>query len=134
MTRDDFKKLKSLMQEAEKLQEELQNLPFVPATVKGSMPEFPYIERTIKILGVDENIGKQVQEKLDGVLWEIQRKILLMEQCLEKEPDPETRMILRLKYRNGLTDEQIAEELGCSERTIRRKVKAFFSNVLECPV
>lgn len=69
-TKTELEQLRKSIQEAKQLQEELKNLPFVPATVKGPMPEFPYIEQHI---GVDEAKGKEVREKLDAVLEEIQK-------------------------------------------------------------
>ena len=96
MTRAELEQLKSLKQEAKQLQDELKNLPFVPASVKGSMKEFPYIETTFKVSGVDEKKGKQVKEKLDRVLDEIQDQILVMEEWLETVEDSEIRTILRL--------------------------------------
>ena len=126
MTRQELEQLKSLKQEAKQLQEELDNLPLVPATVKGSMPEFPYIEQHFKILGVDEVKGKEVRAKLDWVLRDIQGRILLMEQWLETVPDSEMRTILRLKYRNGLTNDKIGRELGYSKSAISKKMTGFF--------
>lgn len=126
LTKQELEQLKSLKQEAKQLQEELQNLPFVPASVKGSLPEFPYIETTFKVFGVDEKKGKRVKERLDRVLDEIQDRILIMEEWLETVPDSEIRTILRLKYRDGMKDRQIGEELGYSRQAIAMKIKRFF--------
>ena len=52
-----------------------------------------------------------------------------MESLLDQITDPQTRDIIRLYYVNGLTQEQIAEELGYDARTIRRKIKIFWENV-----
>lgn len=129
MTRVELEQLKSLKLEAKQLQEELNNLPFVPASVKGSMTEFPYIETTFKVSGIDEKKGKQVKEKLDRVLDEIQDKILIMEEWLELVEDSEIRTILRMKYRNGLKDKTIAAELGYTRQAIGAKLKRFFEKI-----
>lgn len=126
MTRAELEQLKSLKQEAKQLQEELKNLPFVPASVKGSLPEFPYIETTFKVFGVDEQKGKRVKERLDRVLDEIQERILIMEEWLETVEDSEIRTILRMKYRNGMKDKEIAAELGYDRSTISNKLRTFF--------
>lgn len=127
MTKQELEQLKSLKQEVKQLQEELQNLPFVPASVKGSMPEFPYIETTFKVSGIDEKKGKQVKEKLDAVLDEIQDRVLIMEEWLDTVEDSEIRTILRMKYRNGMKDKEIAAELGYDKSTISKKLSRFFS-------
>ncbi|MDF3000545.1 MAG: hypothetical protein K0Q48_664 [Bacillota bacterium] len=129
MTRVELEQLKSLKQEAKQLQEELNNLPFVPASVKGSMVEFPYIETTFKVSGIDEKKGKQVKEKLDRVLDEIQDQILSMEEWLESVEDSEIRTILRMKYRNGMKDKEIAADLGYTRQAIGAKLKRFFEKI-----
>lgn len=130
MTRVELEQLKSLKQEAKQLQEELHNLPITTDSVKGSMPEFPYIERTIKIVGVDEDKAKKVRKKLEKTLDDLQEMILVMEEWLETVEDSGIRTILRLQYRNSLSQAKIAEELGRSEKTIQRKLKMFWRNVL----
>lgn len=129
MNRTELEKLKSLKHEAEQLEEELRNLPFVPATVKGSMVDFPYIERTFKVHGVDEKQGRRVQERLDAKLNEIQNQILLMETYLDTVEDSTMRTILRMKYRNGMKDREIAMELGYSRSGVTLKIKRFFENL-----
>lgn len=129
MTRAELEELRKLKIEAKQLQEELQNLPYVPASVKGSMSEFPYIETTFKVSGVDERRGKQVREELDTVLENIQGRILVMEEWLETVPDSEMRTILRMKYRNGLKNREIAEELGYSKSAITMKMSRFFKEM-----
>lgn len=129
LIKSELEKLKSLKLEVKQLEEELRNLPFVPATVKGSMNTFPYIERTFKVLGVDEKKGRQVRERLDSKLNEIQNQILVMEAYLDTVDDPEMRTILRLKYRNGLTNQRIADELGYSKSAITMKFSRFFEGM-----
>lgn len=130
LTRDQLEQLKSLKQEVKQLQEELCNLPLTKDSVKGSMPEFPYIERTIKIVGIDEDKTKKVRVKLEKTLAELQDMILVMEGWLDTVEDPEIRTILRLHYRNGLTYEKIAEEISRSEKTVQRRLKQFWRGVL----
>lgn len=126
MNKIDLEKLKSLKQEAKQLQDELHNLPITTDSVSGSMTEFPYIPHTIKIRGIDEGKARRVRLKLDGKLEEIQDSILAMEEWLEGIPDPEMRVILRLKYRNGLREEEIAKELDYTRSAIAMKLLRFF--------
>lgn len=127
MTRQELEQLKALKREARQLQDELDNLPFVPSSVKGSMAEFPYIEQTFKIFGVDEKKGKRIRERLERVLNEIQDRILIMEEWLETVDDSEMRTILRMKYRDGMRDVKIAAELGYDRSTISWKLRKFWA-------
>lgn len=58
----------------------------------------------------------------------IQQEIAFLEGFLDQVEDPQTRDILRLYYVNGLTQEQIAEELGYTRETISRKIRDFWQN------
>ena len=53
----------------------------------------------------------------------------MLENWLDNVPDPELRDILRLQYINGLTQEEIAQELGYSVITIKRRLRAFWEKV-----
>jgi RNA polymerase sigma factor (sigma-70 family) len=50
-------------------------------------------------------------------------KTLLVDEALEqlKEKDPETARVVLLKFFGGLTNEEIVEVTGASERTVRRQ-------------
>ena len=130
MNKEELEQLQFLKLEVKQLQEELKSGPPTMDSVKGSMDEFPYIEQTIKIFGADETKAWKLRKKLEKKLKELQDLISDMEDWLDTIPDSETRLILRLTYRNGLTQEKIAEELGCSDRTVKRKIKTFWGNVL----
>lgn len=124
--REELEKLKKLKLEAKQLEEELHRIPYTKDSVKGSMTEHPYIEQTIRIEGADEHRSNMLRACLQGKLTEIQEAIWNMEGYLDTVDDPEMRTILRLYYRNGLTQAEVAEELGISERTVIRKIKKFF--------
>lgn len=130
MNKTELEQLQYLKLEVKQLQEELRSGPPTMDSVKGSMDEFPYTEQTIKIYGADESKAKKLRAKLERKLKELQDMIFDMEEWLDTIPDSEMRVILRLTYRNGLTQAKIAEELDCTERTIIRKIKSFFQNVM----
>ena len=67
-----------------------------------------------------------VRQRLYEKQRQIQQEIAFLEDWLDSVEDPELRDILRLQYINGLTQEQIAVELGYSERTIRRRLREFW--------
>jgi DNA-directed RNA polymerase specialized sigma24 family protein len=63
---------------------------------------------------------------LDEKLKTLQTEIEQMEQYLDTIDDTEIRAILRLRYRNGLTLQQIGDELGYELSTVSKKITAFW--------
>ncbi|MCU7380838.1 sigma-70 family RNA polymerase sigma factor [Clostridiales Family XIII bacterium ASD5510] len=132
MTKNRLKKLRSLIKEAEHLEEQIRDLPFrtgpyVADSAKDYRTGFP---RTILIRGYSTEQYDRLKRRLGEKLCSIQSEIAELEAWLDGVEDPQTRDILRLQYGNGLTQEEIAEELGINERTVRRKIKKVFS---QCP-
>ncbi len=66
--------------------------------------------------------GELINLKLRELMIQINR----MERFFNTVNDIQTRNILQLVYRNGLTYEKAAEELGINEKTIKRKLNIFF--------
>lgn len=136
MNRTQLGQLKTLKLEVKGLQEELSTFPigdtYVADTIKDYSSGYPRVQ-IIRGYGMSESAYKKQQQLYKRLVKkneEIQDLIAEMEEWLDTIPDSETRLILRLTYRNGLTQEKIAEELGCSDRTVKRKIKTFWGNVL----
>ena len=135
MTKERLKKLRALLKEAEHLEEEIRNLPFrtgdyVADSAKDYRTGYP---RVITIRGYSAKEYYRLKRKQESALRKIQDEIAEMETWLDGVEDPQTRDILRLQYINGLTQEQIAEELGKDVRTIKRWLHKFweqYGNVL----
>lgn len=132
MTKERLKKLKALIKEAEHLEEQIRDLPFrtgpyVADSAKDYRTGFP---RTILIRGYSAEGYYKLKRRLGEKLCSIQDEIAELEQWLDGVEDPQTRDILRLQYVNGLTQEEIAEELGYSVRTIKRKLHSFWKDGL----
>ena len=128
MTREELKQIPALKQEIKLIQKELQNLPCTTDSVTGSDSEFPYIKHVIRIHGFDEDKGTRLRRKLEYKLEELQDILLEMEKWLDTIEDAEARVILRLKFRNGMTDRDIGSELGYDRSTISLKIREFFEN------
>ena len=130
MTKERLKKLKALIKEAEHLEEQIRDLPFrtgsyVADSAKDYRTGFP---RTILIRGYSTEQYDRLKRRLNEKLCSIQSEISKLEQWLDGVEDPQTRDILRLQYVNGLTQEEIADELGYSRSAIAKKVKVFWDN------
>ena len=132
MTKNRLKKLRALIQEAEHLQSEYTDMICFPKeqvvdSAKDYSTGHPH---TISIFGYGDPSYMDVRQRLYEKQRQIQEEIAFLENWLDSIDDPEMRDILRLQYVNGLTQEQIAAELGYSERTIRRRLREFWKDVL----
>lgn len=129
MDKQQLSRLKKLNKEAEIIRKEIDQLKFKPReyvadTVKDYRTGYPV---TIVIEGYgDEEYVKandRLYSRLAQKLREIQREREQIENYLEEVEDPEMRVLLRLRYINGLTQEQIADEMNYSLSTIKRRLK-----------
>lgn len=132
MTKDRLKKLRALVKEAEHLQSQyIDAICFPKEQVVDSYKDYSTgFPHTKSISGYGDSAYVDVRQKLYEKQRQIQQEIAFLEDWLDSVEDPELRDILRLQYINGLTQEQIAAELGYSERTIRRKLCEFWKDVL----
>lgn len=129
MTKERLKKLKALVKEAGHLGEQIRDLPFETGAYVGDSANdystgFP---KPFTIQGHSTQKYDKLKRQLQDKLRAIQEEIAELEEWLENVEEPELRDILRLQYVNGLTQEQIAEELGYSIRTIQRKTEKLFT-------
>ncbi|MFR1698780.1 MAG: RNA polymerase sigma factor [Anaerovoracaceae bacterium] len=129
MDKKQLSRLRKLNKEAEVLKQEIKELEFSPREYVADIAKdystgYPV---TIKIegYGSEEYIKAKcrLQNRLSQKFMEIQDERERIEEYLDSVDDPELRTILRLKYINGLTQEQIAEEMGYSRSAVAMKIK-----------
>ena len=129
MTKERLEKMQHLIKEAKHLQELLhrpaRGNELVSDTIKDYRTGYPH---SIVITGYGEWNYPEIQERYYQKLRTIQQEIAFLENFLDNVADPETRDILRLYYVNGLTQEQIADELGYARETVTRKIKKFWKS------
>lgn len=90
--------------------------------------DYPNGQKRVRpLIGVADCAG--IKRRLDQVLADLNREVQQMEDFLANIDDTELRAILRLKYRNGLTHEQIGQELGYEKSTITKKVNEYWKGV-----
>ena len=120
MDKQRLSKLRKLKKEAEVLNQEIKELEFSPQeyvadTAKDYSTGYPV---TIKIegYGSEEYIKakRRLYNRLSQKLESIQEEREEIEKYLDSIEDPELRVILRLRYVNGLTLSQISKEIGYS--------------------
>lgn len=127
MTKKRLKRMRSLISEARHLQEMLdqpaKTTEYVGDTAKDYRTGKPH---SITITGYGQQDYPELKERYYQKLRDIQREIAFLEGFLDQVEDPQTRDILRLYYVNGLTQEQIAEELGYARSAIAMKLHRFW--------
>lgn len=128
MDKERLKKLRSLIKEAEHLKVEIEELQWFPKeqvvdSVKDYKTGYPH---TIAIAGYGSDEWVKLRQRLFEKLGRIQAERMMLENWLDSVQDPELRDILRLQYINGLTQEEIADELGYSLITVKRRLRSFW--------
>lgn len=128
MTKAELEQLKPLMIEINNLQKDIDNIPITSDSVTGSRLHIPYDKHSIPIEGLD--IKKRIRLKaiLQIKLDELQEQLKAMEDWLDTVEDSEMRVILRLKYRNGLSQKEIGMQFKYDKSTISKKLRDFFKN------
>lgn len=129
MDKNRLSRLRKLNKEAELLRKEIQELEFKPKeqvadTYKDYRTGFPVV-RVESGYGSEEYIKAKdrLYNRLTRKLIAIQKEREGIEEVLDSVDDPEMRAILRLRYVNGLTQEQIADEMGYSRSAVAMKLK-----------
>ena len=130
MKKSRLKKIRALIKEAEHLQSEYTDMICFPKeqvvdSAKDYSTGHPH---TISISGYGDSSYIDIRQRLYNKQRQIQQEIAFLEDWLDSVEDPELRDILRLQYINGLTQEQIAAELGYSRSAIAMKLNRFWKN------
>lgn len=130
MTKSRLKKLRALIREAEHLQSEYNDaLCFPKEQVVDSYKDYSTgLPHTKSLSGYGDSAYVDIRQRLYDKQLQIQGEIAFLEDWLDSVSDPEMRDILRLQYVNGLTQEEIAVELGYARETVSRKLRAFWES------
>ena len=97
-------------------------------TVTGSSPEYPFTKHTVTIKGVDygdDLLTKRLEEKM----FLLDEECAYIEKWLDTVEDSLIRRIIRLKYVECKTWQQIAFDIGRHDESYpRRKLNEFFGS------
>jgi len=136
VTKKELSQIKNLNKEIVLLKKQIENIEalinpeITTDIVKGSSPQFPYIEHTIKITGIDYNgydkKVKRLRRQLQNRLNELMDKVAEANEYIAAIEDAEIRVILQCRYINGLTWDEIEKELYMSKRTAQIKLKKWW--------
>ena len=133
MTKVRLKRLRALIKEAEHLQEELKAAPYITGdivtdSVKDYRTGYP---RRLSITGYERHPNYSLKTKIERRLLLIKKEVSQMDEWLKTIEDPQIRDILIMQYRNGRTQEQIADELGYTRGGLAAKLKRFWDSQSE---
>ena len=130
MTKIELEQIEKLKGEIKTLQSQISDVQshIVSDTVTGCTPSRPD-KHVIRITGIDTTKSDKLHRKMRIKLEELQELLYDLETWIEELPDPEVRNIMRLYYRNGLTQEEIGRELGYSRQRIGQKLNEFLESV-----
>ena len=128
MTKADLMQLKKLIAEKDDLEQRLLTLKFNPNeeladTVKDYRTGFP---KTIIIRGYGDNNWQKLHSKWAEKLAITAKRVQDMEAFLDSIKDAEIRQILRLRYIDGLSQEEVGRRMGYSRPAIQKKEERFW--------
>lgn len=131
MKKQELKHLKKLIAEKKDLECRLEKQQFKPKeeladTVKDYRTGYP---KTIVIRGYGNQEWQRLRDVYYMKLGDICGRIQRMEDFLNNVEDAELREILRLRYQDGLSQEEIAERLNYSRSAIQKKEERFWKSV-----
>lgn len=138
MTQEELSRLLTIQKEIDIIKREINNtnaanVPYTVDKVTGSSSSFPYTKIQYKIGGYDldsyyiklDRLNKKLTAKLNELMDERDK----INDYIETVGDAVIRMILTLKYVNGMTWSQIGNEIGYSSRSVRLKHANFIKRL-----
>ena len=131
MNKSDLKQLKKLMSEKADLEQRMKRQAFRPSeevadTVKDYRTGFG---KTIVIRGYGSEEWKKLRDRWYVKLVNVSYRIQQMEQFLDSVEDAEMRHILRLRYQDGLSQEEVGEIMGYSRQAVQKKEERFWKSL-----
>lgn len=118
MNKQELSQLYYLNKEIELIKQQIQETDCIMTqdSVKGSSVDFPYTQHSIKIYGADikdfDRRMKRLKNRLSRKLSELMDLRDEINEYIESISDSKIRMILTLRYVNGLNWRQIAFSIG----------------------
>lgn len=129
MDKAEMQQLKKLRAERDSLQDRIKKNQFNPKhEVADTVKDYRTGQgKTVVIHGYGNEEWKKLQMKYKQKVGDITRRILLMEIFLDNVKDAEMRQILRYRYEDGLSQEQVGEKMGYSRQAIQKREERFWN-------
>ena len=131
MNKKDLEQLRHLQTEKRNLEKKAKQRKFTPSEIVADTAK-DYrtgYGKTIVISGYGDPNWQKLQIRYAQKVAAITSRIRQMEDFLDSVQDAEMRTILRMRYEDGMTQEQVGEELGYSRQAIQKKEERFWSKL-----
>ena len=122
MTKERLEQYESIKEEIKELKAEIDRRKnmLLTDTVSGSSSDFPYTKHTITIKGLEYGIDLY-SKRLDAKIKELDEERLEVEKWLGAVEDSLIRRIIRFKYIEGKTWQEVAFKIGKYDEQYPRK-------------
>lgn len=106
---------------------ELESMAEITDTVRGSSAEWPYVQQTMTVSGRNAAEETRIMEEIR----QLEQACGQVENALRKAPNSTVRLMLELKYVDGLRWEEVAQAMGedVSGDAMRKREEAFFEGL-----
>ena len=127
MKRKDFEKLRAMRQELDTIEKRLASIP-KREYVGDTYGDYRTGHKKIKVVqGSSSKRHDDLAKRYQSIAKRMGDKIHDMEDELEHIEDPVIRNIFRLYYQDGLSEEQVADQIGYSRSRISQMINEFWS-------
>jgi hypothetical protein len=99
--------------------------------VTGSRQQIPFDKHVITIRGVDTVRLTRIRRRLDRKIQELLDEMDRLNDYIDSIEDSEMRQIMQLRYRNGLSWQEIAFQIGEHDESYPRKKHNRFLKLAE---
>lgn len=129
MTLEKLKQIYSILKEIEQLKKQKERISYLSGLNLDGLPKGNDTGNPTERIGIEQSI---INEEIDIMLKKLQKAVLEVMEYINSVEDSETRQIMRLRYINCLTWWQVANEIGISEETARRKNRKEIKKLTVC--
>lgn len=129
MDKKELQQLRALRAEIKNLEKRIEANKFSPKhEIADTVKDYRTGKgKPIAIHGYGNKEWQSLQIKYKQKKGEAVRRVLLIEMFMDKVEDSEMRQILRYRYEDGLTQEEIGEKMGYSRQAIQKREERFWN-------
>lgn len=128
--REMFKHYRHNRMLLERKRRQMADMEQLTDVVSGSSAEWPYTQHPVTVCG--RNAAEEL--KVMTEIHQLERACRAVEDAMRKAPNSSVRLMLELKYVDGLSWDEVAQAMGeaVSDDAMRKRAEAFFDG-LEVP-
>ena len=112
-------------------EEQQKEMPVIRGTVKGSSPDFPYVEQRFSVEMEEPKAADKSARRILCLQKEIQRAEQEMEEVetfIGKIPDVGVKEIFTYRYLDGMTTREVGEKVGYSHGRISQILSIYIKD------